>query len=90
MNTRDDGLVSSLVNPVLLLLEHLTYDLSVLQPLKDVLSKVIDGYRMDMPDRCPEPVYKLMKKCWEIDAAKRLSFKQVLNELHDMKLPQKT
>lgn len=59
-------------------------------PLKDVLSKVIDGYRMDMPDRCPEAVYKLMRKCWEIDAAKRLSFKQVLEEINEMKLPQKT
>ncbi|XP_039257430.1 tyrosine-protein kinase CSK-like [Styela clava] len=54
-------------------------------PLKDVLSKVMDGYRMDKPDRCPEEIYCLMKKCWDINPDTRISFVEVIAELDKIK-----
>ncbi|CAK8676993.1 unnamed protein product [Clavelina lepadiformis] len=55
-------------------------------PLKDVLSKVVAGYRMDCPDGCEKPVYRLMLSCWLEDPKKRLSFSQILKELNTIKL----
>uniref|UniRef100_H2YJW2 Tyrosine-protein kinase n=1 Tax=Ciona savignyi TaxID=51511 RepID=H2YJW2_CIOSA len=43
-------------------------------PLKDLLSKVQAGYRMDCPEKCEKVIYQLMLKCWLKDVSERLSF----------------
>lgn len=52
------------------------------QPLNEVLNKVLQNYRMEMPDKCPPYVYKLMRQCWEMKAKDRPSFNILLNALH--------
>jgi hypothetical protein len=39
-----------------------------------------------MPQKCPEPYAKLMKKCWDSDPIKRPSFREVIRDLEVMKL----
>jgi len=51
-------------------------------PLNEVLNKVLQNYRMEMPDKCPPYVYKLMRQCWEMKAKDRPSFNTLLNALH--------
>lgn len=46
-------------------------------PLDQVLTKVLQNYRMEMPDNCPPNVYNLMKQCWYPEPGKRPSFKQI-------------
>ncbi|XP_049584455.1 tyrosine-protein kinase JAK1 [Syngnathus scovelli] len=40
-----------------------------------------EGKRLPRPDGCPEPVYELMRKCWEHAPEKRITFKQLIDEL---------
>lgn len=42
-----------------------------------------NGGRLDRPDKCPENVYKVMRRCWLQDAMKRPSF-YLLNQ-NDLK-----
>uniref|UniRef100_H2YJW5 Tyrosine-protein kinase n=1 Tax=Ciona savignyi TaxID=51511 RepID=H2YJW5_CIOSA len=54
-------------------------------PLKDLLSKVQAGYRMDCPEKCEKVIYQLMLKCWLKDVSERLSFAQIVLELDRIK-----
>ncbi|XP_072100735.1 megakaryocyte-associated tyrosine-protein kinase [Mobula birostris] len=49
--------------------------------LTDVSEKVEKGYRMESPDKCPTPVYDMMKSCWEHDPGKRPTFKKLKDKL---------
>ncbi|XP_070547504.1 fibroblast growth factor receptor-like [Ptychodera flava] len=42
--------------------------------LKDVVSNVQQGYRLPMPNKCPEDVYSIMQKCWQEDPSCRPTF----------------
>ncbi|XP_032809576.1 tyrosine-protein kinase CSK [Petromyzon marinus] len=46
-------------------------------PLKDVVSHVEKGYRMDAPEQCPPVVYQLMRDCWSLDPQKRPKFQDL-------------
>jgi hypothetical protein len=48
---------------------------------KEVFEVVLKGQILGKPERCPERVYKLMKKCWSFDANLRPTFKQILQDL---------
>ncbi|XP_031565299.1 tyrosine-protein kinase CSK-like [Actinia tenebrosa] len=50
-------------------------------PLSDVVSKVEKGYRMDIPDGCPQEVYVIMKDCWNLAPSKRPSFGQIVKRM---------
>lgn len=50
-------------------------------PLKDVSEKVEKGYRMEIPDGCPNTMYIIMQRCWHIDPMKRPSFRELKREL---------
>lgn len=52
-------------------------------PTDQVLTKVLQNYRMDMPDNCPPDIYALMKTCWERDLRKRPSFAKIAARLQD-------
>ena len=44
------------------------------QSVKDVLTHVEQGNRMDAPDCCSEGIYQIMKDCWDKDARQRPNF----------------
>lgn len=49
---------------------------------KEVVDKVPQGYRMECPESCPKDLYeKIILWCWELDAFKRPSFKQIADKL---------
>ncbi|XP_035509485.1 tyrosine-protein kinase JAK1 [Morone saxatilis] len=46
------------------------------------LVKVLtDGKRLPRPEGCPEPVYELMRRCWEQLPERRITFKRLIEEL---------
>ncbi|XP_077462571.1 tyrosine-protein kinase JAK1 [Stigmatopora argus] len=42
------------------------------------------GQRLPQPDDCPKPVYDVMRKCWEHAPGKRITFKQLIEELSNL------
>uniref|UniRef100_A0A7N6AXE7 non-specific protein-tyrosine kinase n=1 Tax=Anabas testudineus TaxID=64144 RepID=A0A7N6AXE7_ANATE len=44
-----------------------------------------EGKRLPRPEGCPEPVYDLMRRCWEQLPERRISFKQLIEELTNMR-----
>nr|WTM56510.1 JAK1 protein [Lateolabrax maculatus] len=49
------------------------------------LVKVLtEGKRLPCPEGCPEPVYELMRKCWEQTPERRITFKRLVEELTNM------
>ncbi|XP_063065530.1 tyrosine-protein kinase SRK2-like [Engraulis encrasicolus] len=43
----------------------------------EVYDKVIQGYRMTCPSKCPESIYDIMKKCWNKSPEGRPTFKEL-------------
>uniref|UniRef100_A0A668AEH8 Tyrosine-protein kinase n=1 Tax=Myripristis murdjan TaxID=586833 RepID=A0A668AEH8_9TELE len=43
-----------------------------------------EGKRLPRPEGCPEPVYELMRKCWEHTPERRITFKQLIEGLSRM------
>ncbi len=52
-------------------------DLSNAEVVRDVLS----GRVLSCPDRCPQDIYDLMMKCWNLSPSKRPWFSSILSEL---------
>lgn len=49
------------------------------------LVKVLqEGRRLPRPESCPEPVYELMRRCWEHSPERRITFKRLIEELTNM------
>ncbi len=46
----------------------------------DVRSKVAEGYRLPLPQGCPEELYKLMLRCWAQRPTDRPHFSEVLKD----------
>jgi hypothetical protein len=46
-----------------------------------VVAKVVTGYRMPLPEECPELVGKIMKACWQHDPRSRPNFKLITSLL---------
>ena len=42
---------------------------------------VQNNLRPEIPDDCPKPIAKLIKRCWDKDPFVRPSFKEILLEL---------
>lgn len=43
-----------------------------------------EGKRLPRPEGCPEPLYDLMRRCWEQAHEKRITFKSLIQELTNM------
>lgn len=43
----------------------------------DVVQKVLNGYRLEKPHRCPDDMYQMVTKCWHTEAEHRPSFATV-------------
>ena len=46
--------------------------------MNETLNKVLQGYRNEIPDKCPAHLFNLMKRCWELNPKDRPSFKDIL------------
>ena len=51
------------------------------QPLTDVLTRVVKGYRMEQPDACSPQMFALMSSCWELYPRERPTFKTIAEKL---------
>jgi len=54
--------------------------------VKDLLNKIMNGYRMDSPENCHQKVYQLMKSCWLKDPKLRPSFQQITFNLRNFNI----
>lgn len=52
--------------------------------LSEVYHKLENGYRMQCPDGCPNPIYDLMKKCWNWEPSQRPTFEYLHKTLFFM------
>ncbi|XP_077389475.1 tyrosine-protein kinase JAK1 [Festucalex cinctus] len=50
-----------------------------------LLKGLTEGKRLPQPDGCPNPVYQIMRKCWDYAPEKRITFKQLIDELSNMR-----
>lgn len=49
---------------------------------KEVVEKITKGFRMEIPESCPKDLYdKIIMRCWDLDAGKRPSFKELGEKL---------
>uniref|UniRef100_A0A7E4VIB1 Protein kinase domain-containing protein n=1 Tax=Panagrellus redivivus TaxID=6233 RepID=A0A7E4VIB1_PANRE len=42
------------------------------------------GQRLPCPETCPEPIYAVMLSCWDVEPAKRPTFKQLQKQIRDV------
>lgn len=70
----------------ILLWEIATYGMSPYPgvELTDVYQLLESGYRMECPPGCPARVYSLMRECWQWEATKRPSFRQMHYDMENM------
>jgi len=47
----------------------------------ETIASVMKGYRLPQPSNCPNEVYQLMLKCWNINSDERPSFKDLFDQL---------
>jgi hypothetical protein len=50
---------------------------------KAVYSQVLDGLRLQCPERCPMQLYFLMKQCWVADRDARIPLRELHSQLRD-------
>ena len=48
---------------------------------QEVLDEVKKGYQMPKPQNCPEEIYQIMKKCWNLNPEERPSFEELFETL---------
>ncbi|XP_015788025.2 vascular endothelial growth factor receptor 1-like [Tetranychus urticae] len=46
--------------------------------------KLVKGYRMERPDKCPQIIYKIMTDCWLSIPIERPNFKQLVKRLGEL------
>ncbi|XP_068727545.1 tyrosine-protein kinase receptor Tie-1-like isoform X2 [Montipora capricornis] len=51
---------------------------------KQLLENLKAGYTLEKPDMCTDPVYALMRDCWNQDPDERPSFQRLYKRLDDM------
>ncbi|NWH37815.1 FER kinase, partial [Chloropsis hardwickii] len=47
--------------------------------------QVEKGYRMSVPQKCPEEIYKIMQRCWDYKPENRPKFSEIQKELSSIK-----
>lgn len=53
-------------------------------PARNLLSKLLLGYRMEMPTHCSSQYYEIMKRCWEMEPPLRIGFTDVVKSLKNL------
>ncbi|KAJ8029437.1 Myoblast growth factor receptor egl-15 [Holothuria leucospilota] len=41
---------------------------------RELIQKLLDGYRMERPEECPEEIYEVMLSCWQVKPSDRPTF----------------
>ncbi|XP_015752489.1 PREDICTED: tyrosine-protein kinase BTK-like [Acropora digitifera] len=49
----------------------------------EVVQKVINGYRLEKPQRCPDDMYRMVTKCWQTEPEHRPNFASVKKSVSD-------
>ncbi|XP_068445642.1 tyrosine-protein kinase JAK1 [Clinocottus analis] len=49
-----------------------------------LIKVLMEGKRLPHPEGCPEPVYELMRRCWETAPDLRITFKRLVEDLTKM------
>lgn len=50
-----------------------------------VMARVREGDRLPQPDACPDVVYALMRRCWNVSPTRRPPFGQICGELENFR-----
>ena len=70
----------------IVLYEIITYGKSLyfgMATNQEVIEKLSQGYRMECPNNCPQPLYELMLNCWKEDPHSRPTFETLHWSLED-------
>ena len=51
-----------------------------------VIERVLSGYRMPLPENCPNSLYDIMYECWNADPEKRPTFVQLAQKINGVVL----
>ncbi len=43
--------------------------------------RLTNGHVLDKPEKCPDELYAVMRKCWIVNKEKRIKFSQLVAEL---------
>jgi hypothetical protein len=43
--------------------------------------RLTNGHVLDKPEKCPDELYAVMRKCWSVKKEKRIKFSQLVAEL---------
>ncbi|KAK2551692.1 Tyrosine-protein kinase Btk29A [Acropora cervicornis] len=49
----------------------------------EVVQKVLNGYRLEKPQRCPDDMYRMVTKCWQTEPEHRPNFASVKKSVSD-------
>ena len=53
-------------------------------PVNLMLSKLLNGYRMEKPLKCSDEMYEVMQACWQLKPEERPMFDDLCDTLVDM------
>ncbi|NXV01110.1 FRK kinase, partial [Cettia cetti] len=69
----------------ILLFEIITYGEMPYQGMSghQVIQLLDNGYRLPQPEKCPEPLYKMMLQCWSAEADERPTFEALSEQLEE-------
>ncbi|XP_072172858.1 tyrosine-protein kinase SYK-like [Diadema setosum] len=51
---------------------------------QQLMQFIENGERLPQPDRCPDDVYSLMRRCWQAEAKDRPCFREITNMMSDI------
>jgi len=52
--------------------------------VEELKSYLLNGYRMNPPESCPNEVYEIMKQCWQLNLEERPNFTYLRNCFSDL------
>lgn len=72
-----------ILNGIFLMQLALTFSEITGIPNNMVLLELVKGYRMQCPKDCPQPIYNIMKDCWNETPSQRPLFSTLKLQLED-------
>ena len=51
---------------------------------QETIQQISNGYRLSLPQNCPDEVYAVMLDCWRVEPKERPSFKNLFETLDDL------
>ena len=47
----------------------------------EAVEKILGGYRLPKPDKCPTEIYSLMEKCWKENSMDRPTMRELYSDI---------